>query len=84
MFRRRRRIRDGDSYTILEENDIELEIPDPNPDPPPLDLQGEPMGWKKPGPKPRGIAILITNPKYQNRDDPGPFDGRWERDDDGS
>lgn len=76
-----RRIRDGDTYTITEENDdeIELEIPDPNPDPPPPELQGEPMGWTKPGPKPRGYDELYRNLRYQNRDNPGPLDGRWKR-----
>lgn len=78
MFRRRRRIRDGDSYTIDEEHDIELEIPDPNPDPPPEELRGEPMGWTKSGEKPRGYARLHNYPGYQNRDDPGPFDGQWD------
>jgi hypothetical protein len=55
--------------------DIELEIPEPNPDPPPIELQGEPWGWTKAGDLPRGWP----GPD-QNRDDPGPFDGRWERD----
>lgn len=74
----RRIILAGMSYTIDE--DVELDEPDRNPNPPLVELQGEPMGWTKEGEKPRGFAALADNPRYQNRDDPGPFDGRWERD----
>jgi hypothetical protein len=44
-------IREGDSYTIDE--DIELEAPRPFSAPPEY-IQGEPWGWDKPGPVPRG------------------------------
>lgn len=74
----RRFIVAGMAYTIDE--DVELDTPDSIPDPPPEELRGEPMGWTKEGERPRGFAALADNPKYQNRDDPGPFDGRWERD----
>lgn len=71
----RRRIRDGDEYTTDE--DVDLETPEPEPNPPPEDLRGEPWGWTKPGPRPRGWR---QDGRYgaQNRDDPGPYDGRWE------
>lgn len=74
----RRIIVAGMTYTSDE--DVELETPDPNPDPPPEELRGEPMGWTKAGERPRGFADLLSNPRYQNSDDPGPFDGRWDRD----
>lgn len=74
----RRFIVAGMVYTSDE--DVELDTPDPNPDPPPEELRGEPMGWTKAGERPRGFADLLSNPRYQNSDDPGPFDGRWERD----
>lgn len=69
----RRRIRDGDEYTADE--DVELETPEPEYDPPPEELRGEPWGWTKPGPRPRGWPGPDNS-----RDNPGPFDGRWERD----
>ena len=47
----RRFIRDGDSYTDGE--DVELDIPDAY-DEPPEEVRGEPWGWTKPGPTPRG------------------------------
>jgi hypothetical protein len=45
-------IEPGDSYTADEE-DIELRqvVPCDEPD---IDVQGEPWGWTKDGPKPRG------------------------------
>ena len=46
-----RRIRAGDEYTADE--DVELEQPVPF-DAPPVEVQGEPWGWRKSGPKPRG------------------------------
>jgi hypothetical protein len=53
--RERRLIREGDSFTIDDEDrgDIELQEVTPNEEPP-EDIQGEPWGWTKPGPKPRG------------------------------
>lgn len=68
----RRAIRDGDEYTI--DDDVELEIPERRPEPD-VEVQGEPWGWTKPGPRPRGWPGPDNS-----RDDPGPFDGRWERD----
>lgn len=47
----RRLIRAGGSYTNGE--DIQLEEVEPN-EQPPEDIQGEPWGWRKDGPKPRG------------------------------
>jgi hypothetical protein len=67
----RRRIREGDQYTILE--DIELEEREPDPNPPPEEVRGEPWGWTKPGDRPRGWP----GPDHP-RDEPGPFDGEWE------
>ena len=54
--RERRLIRDGDSFTIDEEDrdEIQLEEVMPNEEPP-EEIQGEPWGWTKPGPKPRGL-----------------------------
>lgn len=80
----RRKVTVGMVYTIDEEDAdlIELVTPDPTPDPPPEELRGEPWGWIKEGPKPRGYPGPIH---YQ--EEPGPFDGRWDRlngDDDGS
>jgi hypothetical protein len=47
-----RKIKTGDTYTI--DDDIELEEVTPEPNQPPEELRGEPWGWTKPGPKPRG------------------------------
>jgi hypothetical protein len=75
--RPRRLIRPGDSYTDeeLERGEVELEQPPPRPEPPP-EVQGEPWGWTKPGPRPRGWR---EDGRYgpQDRNDPGPLDGRW-------
>lgn len=61
----------GDSYT--DDEDALLDIPDSISDPPPETLRGEPWGWTKPGPRPRGW------PGPDNRRDyPGPYDGSWE------
>jgi hypothetical protein len=70
----RRTIRHGDQYTVDE--DVELEEVERNPEPE-VDLQGEPWGWTKPGPKPRGWR---KDGRYdaQNRNDPGPYDGEWD------
>lgn len=67
---RRRRIRPGEEYRSDE--DVELEEVERNPEPP-VDIQGEPWGWNKPGPRPIGWP----GPDH-NRGDPGPFDGEWE------
>lgn len=54
--RRRRLIRTGDEFTIEEDlgNLIEREDADPDPDPPPEETRGEPWGWTKGPPYPRG------------------------------
>lgn len=70
----RRLIVIGSVYTIDEENAglIELAEVTPNPEPP-TEVQGEPWGWTKPGPRPRGWP----GPRA-NLNDPGPYDGEWE------
>jgi len=74
-----RRIRDGDTYTAdeLDRGEVELEEVTARPEPP-VEIQGEPWGWAKPGPKPKGWR---EDGDYggQSRDDPGPYDGSWER-----
>jgi len=49
----RRIIRDGDTFTIDDELSdlIRLDIPEPAPEPP-AEIQGEPWGWTKLGPRP--------------------------------
>ena len=72
----RRFIMDGDSYTIDENVDLDTPIARTEP---PIEIQGEPWGWTKEGPKPKGFR---EDGKYDNgreRGDPGPFDGEWER-----
>lgn len=71
MPRDSRIIRDGDEYR--DDEDVELELPERFPEPD-VEVQGEPWGWIKPGPRPRGYP----GPDH-SRDDPGPFDGEWER-----
>ncbi len=74
-FRDRREVRDGDEYDDTAEA-VELMAPDPDHDPPPEDVRGEPWGWPEDKPRrPRGWP----GPDHR-RDEPGPFDGRWERD----
>ncbi len=46
-----RRVFEGESYTTDE--DVVLDERKPRPEPP-VDVQGEPWGWTKPGPKPAG------------------------------
>jgi hypothetical protein len=72
--RRRRLIRDGDSYTEdeLDRGDVELEQVERRPEPS-VDVQGEPWGWTKPGPRPIGWP----GPDHP-RDEPGPYDGSWD------
>ena len=65
----RRKIRDGDTYSIDE--DVELVEVERRPEPP-VDIQGEPWGWTKAGDRPLGWPGPDTN-----TDDPGPFDGEW-------
>lgn len=74
-MKRFRRIHEGDEFTIDEElrGELEFDVPSPNEEPP-VEIQGEPWGWNKPGNKPRGWP----GPDH-SRDDPGPFDGEWER-----
>lgn len=69
-----RRISPGDEYKDGE--DIELAEP-PRFEEPPVEIQGEPWGWSKAGPKPRGWPGPDKNPRWHNPEDPGPFDGRW-------
>jgi hypothetical protein len=71
---RRRLIRAGDEYTQdeLDRGEVELEQAPRRPEPP-VEVQGEPWGWTKPGPRPRGWPGPDAN-----RDDPGPYDGAWE------
>ena len=73
----RRLVRDGDEYTIDEENTITLEIPE-HFEEASVEIQGEPWGWTKPGLRPRGWR---EDGQYGPRghDDPGPYDGSWER-----
>lgn len=47
-----RKIKAGDTYTI--DDDIELAEVEPESNQPPEELRGEPWGWTKAGPKPRG------------------------------
>ena len=70
----RRLIVIGSEYTIDDENAglIELAEVTPNPESP-IEVQGEPWGWTKPGPRPRGWPGPDAN-----RDNPGPYDGEWE------
>jgi hypothetical protein len=72
---RRRIVHAMEEYRSDE--DVELEQVEPFPEPP-VEVQGEPWGWTKPGPRPRGWR---EDGRYgpASRDDPGPFDGRWER-----
>jgi hypothetical protein len=53
MWRRRKRrlVRAGETYTIDEDCDLEQVEPYPEP---PVEVQGEPWGWLKDGPRPRG------------------------------
>jgi hypothetical protein len=54
--RNRRTIRSGDEYTLdeLQDGRAGLEDVPPDPDPPPGETQGEPWGWTKGPPYPRG------------------------------
>jgi hypothetical protein len=65
-----RRIFEGDEYTTDE--DVTLDEVERRPEPP-VDIQGEPWGWLKSGPRPKGWP----GPD-QSRDNPGPYDGEWE------
>lgn len=71
----RRLVRDGDVYTIDEEErgELDFELPERREEPP-VEVQGEPWGWTKGPPYPRGWP----GPEH-SRGDPGPFDGSWER-----
>jgi hypothetical protein len=73
---RRRLVGDGDEYTDdeLQRDEIELEHAERRPEPP-VEVQGEPWGWTKPGPRPKGWR---EDGRYgEDRDGPGPLDGRW-------
>jgi hypothetical protein len=67
---KRRIVRAGETYTA--DDDVELEQVEPYPEPD-VNVQGEPWLWTKLGPRPRGWPGPDAN-----RDDPGPYDGRWE------
>jgi hypothetical protein len=72
--RRRRIVRDGDTYTLDEEEHGQAELEEvPRRPEPPVDVQGEPWGWTKAGDRPKGWP----GPDHP-RDEPGPFDGEWE------
>jgi hypothetical protein len=82
-----RLVRDGDSYTIDDEiaGRISREEREPDPDPPAEEVRGEPFGWKKGAPFPRGYREDEDyGPNYRNRDDPGPLDGAWPDEEDRS
>jgi hypothetical protein len=70
----RRFIREGDTYEFGEDVDI-ADVP-PNEEPP-VELQGEPWGWTKPGPRPRGWR---KDGRYGPTDGPTEEEGRdWVR-----
>lgn len=71
----RRLVRDGDEYTDDERERGEVELLEVERRPePPVEIQGEPWGWTKAGDRPKGWP----GPDAR-RDDPGPFDGSWDR-----
>jgi hypothetical protein len=76
--RERRLIRPGDAYTAdeLDRGEVELEQVPPRADPPPEETRGEPWGWTKGPPYPRGWR---EDGRYSERraDEPGPLDGAW-------
>jgi hypothetical protein len=81
--RRRRLVRDGDTYTLDEllDDTVELEERDEDENPPPERTRGEPWGWpddEEHRERPIGWPGPENNPRYHNREDPGPFDGSWE------
>ena len=44
----------GGSYDATDE-DVDVVLAEPKPaEEPPVEVQGEPWGWTKPGPRPRG------------------------------
>ena len=72
-------IGDGDAYTEdeLRAGRVRLAEVPPDPDPPPEETRGEPWGWTKGPPYPRGWRQDgLYGP--QSRGDPGPYDGAWE------
>jgi hypothetical protein len=74
----RRIIRDGDEYTVDEDERGEIEREEvPRRPEPPVEVQGEPWEWTKPGPRPKGWPGPDNDPRWRNRDDPGPYDGEW-------
>lgn len=50
----KRLVRDGDTYTVDEEDGIELDEVDTYPEQPPEEIRGEPWGWTKGEPFPLG------------------------------
>lgn len=54
MQYRKRQIHQDDVFTITEEEEIEREEIEPDPNPPPEETRGEPWGWTKGPPFPRG------------------------------
>lgn len=72
--RGRRLVRNGDAFTIDEEDRGELEFEEVERRPEPsVEVQGEPWGWTKAGDRPKGWP----GPDAR-RDEPGPFDGSWD------
>lgn len=65
-----RRIEEGDIYEFGE--DVELAEVPPSEEPP-VELQGEPWGWTKPGPRPRGWR---QHGRYGPTDGPTEADGQ--------
>ena len=49
----RRLIEEGGEYTSDEDDEVELGQVQRFPEPP-VEVQGEPWGWTKPGPRPKG------------------------------
>lgn len=69
----RRLVHDGDTYTVDE--DAYLELPERRPEPD-VNIQGEPWGWTKGPPYPKGWREDGQYGTWR-REDPGPYDGSW-------
>ena len=74
----RRLIHRGDEYTLREllDGEVELEEVPPDPDPPPGETRGEPWGWTKGPPYPRGYQEFIDHPPHGYRDGDDDDDSR--------
>ena len=71
--RARRLIRAGDTFTVLEDlaGLIERLEADPDPDPPEENVRGEPWGWTKGPPYPRGWLDFAAPPYPRGWREPG-------------